>query len=232
MSKQLKKSNQTDIDKFLVHAEQTKELSRQNKQLSHILFALDATASRQATWDTASHYQAEMFEVLKETKLAVQLAYYRGHNQFFSTPWLQNSMALKQEMLRVQCLGGHTQILKVLQHAVTQHSNRSLHAVIFIGDALEEPVQPLFNLAGQLKLYNVPVFMFQEGYDPVIKQAFTQIAKLSGGAFAQFDAQSADQLKILLAAVSLYARGGKRALTQLTPQQQKHISGLIEQLKD
>ncbi len=232
MSKQLKKSNQTEIEQFLVQAEQTQELTKQGKQIPHILFALDATASRQATWDIASHHQAEMFDVLKNEKLAVQLAYYRGHNQFSTSSWLQNGDALKEEMLRVHCLAGLTQIHHVLHHAVSQCAKVSLKAVIFIGDALEEPIQPLYDLSGQLQLYRVPIFMFQEGHDPLVKQAYKQMAKLSGGAFAQFDAQSAERLKLLLAAVSLYARGGKNAFKQLTPQQQKRIGGLIEQLRD
>src|SRR3546814_14318640 len=44
-----------------------------------LIFAMDATASREPTWDRASHLQAEMF---KETEalggLDVQLIYYRG----------------------------------------------------------------------------------------------------------------------------------------------------------
>ena len=41
---------------------------------------------------------------------------------------------------------------------------------------------------------------------------FEQIASLSGGAYCQFDSGSAKTLRDLLAAVAVYAVGGRRAL--------------------
>ena len=47
-----------------------------------VIFALDATASRQPTWDTACMLQAEMFrETATIGGLDVQLVYYRGESE-------------------------------------------------------------------------------------------------------------------------------------------------------
>ena len=98
--------------------------------------------------------------------------------------------------------------------------------MVFVGDALEEDVDKLGELAGQLGLLGVPCFMFHEGGDPIARRAFQQIAQLSGGAFCPFDAGSARQLKELLAAVAVFAAGGRRALADYS----KRTGGLVRQL--
>ena len=55
-----------------------------------LLFGMDATASREPTWDRACHIQGEMFrETAALGGLDIQLAYYRGFQQFETTGWLQ-----------------------------------------------------------------------------------------------------------------------------------------------
>src|SRR5262245_21585586 len=64
-----------------------------------LLFGLDATASRQPTWDRACHIQAEMFTAAAELGgLDIQLAYYRGFGEFKATPWLSDSKTLQRLM--------------------------------------------------------------------------------------------------------------------------------------
>jgi len=67
-------------------------------------------------------------------------------------------------------------------------------------------------VAGELGLLGVPAFMFHEGEDAQAERAFRHIAKLSGGAYAHFDAGSAEALKRLLMAVAVFAAGGRVAL--------------------
>ena len=48
-----------------------------------LLFGMDATASREPTWDRACRIQGEMFaETAALGGLAIQLAYYRGFGEF------------------------------------------------------------------------------------------------------------------------------------------------------
>ena len=122
--------------------------------------------------------------------------------------------------------GGHTQIEKVLKHAIRETRQTKLNALVFVGDCVEENVDKLCQLAGQLKLLGVPVFLFHEGNDKIAESAFRQIAQLSGGAYCAFDASSAQQLKELLAAVAIYAAGGKTALADFS----KGAGSLVEQL--
>jgi hypothetical protein len=193
-----------------------------------LLFAIDATASRQPTWDRACQLQGEMFMAVKDVGgLAVSLAYYRGYNEFAATPFLTNADDLARRMTGVSCLGGQTQILRTLKHALAETQREKVNALVFIGDAIEEDVDPVCHVAGELGLRGTPVFCFQEGGNPVAANAFRQVAKLSGGAWAPFDAASAGALRDLLRAVAVFAAGGRQALARLTSAGARGIAGQL-----
>jgi hypothetical protein len=178
-----------------------------------LIFALDATASREPTWDRACRIQGEMFEATAALGgLDVKLVYYRGFAECKASRWMANAADLHRVMRGVSCVGGQTQIERVLSHALDETKRGRVNALVFVGDAMEEDVDRLCRLAGELGLNGLPAFMFQEGGNPAASSAFRQIAKLSRGAYLRFDAASADRLKELLAAVAVYAAGGYRAL--------------------
>lgn len=210
--KLVKRSSRSEIDAFL-HKVATTPVQKPAGRTGRLIFAMDATASREPTWDQACHIQAQMFEETAALGgLAIQLCYYRGFREFHASDWLSNKTDLQNRMLAVRCLGGHTQIRKVLQHAIAETRQAKVDAVVFVGDCLEEDVDELCHLAGELGLHNVPVFLFQEGDYAVATRAFKQIARLTKGAYCPFDAGSAQQLRDLLSAVAVYAAGGRRAL--------------------
>ncbi|MGQ0676251.1 MAG: VWA domain-containing protein, partial [Rhodospirillales bacterium] len=178
-----------------------------------LIVALDATASREPTWDRACQIQAEMFQVTAALGgLDVQLAYYRGLGDFDASPWVADAAGLAQRMAAVRCLGGQTQIVRVLGHALGETAARKVNALVFVGDCMEEDIDALSRAAGALGLKGVPCFMFQEGDDPVAERAFQQVAKLTGGAWCRFDAGSAAQQRELLRADAVFAAGGRAAL--------------------
>lgn len=193
-----------------------------------LLFAVDATASRQPTWDVACTLQSEMFLATRDLGgLAVSLAYYRGFREFAATPFLTDTTELARRMGMVQCLGGQTQIDRMLGHALEETKREPIQAMVFVGDAVEEDVDPLCHLAGELGLRGTPVFVFHEGQDAVAGNAFRQIAKVSGGAYAPFDRASAGALRDLLRAVAVFAAGGRRALASLPGPAAQRIAGQL-----
>jgi hypothetical protein len=225
-----KESSRSEVDAFLRKVAST-SIVKSSTQLGRLIFALDATASRGPTWDHACHVQAEMFE---ETAglggLAIQLCYYRGFNEFRATDWLTNTADLQDRMAAVRCLGGHTQISQVLQHASKETQRKKVNALVFVGDCMEEDVDELCRLAGELGIHNVPVFLFHEGNDPGAERAFKQIARLTKGAYCPFDAGSAQQLRDLLSAVAVYAAGGHRALENFSKAQAEKVKLLTRQI--
>lgn len=197
-----------------------------------LLFAIDATASRQPTWDRASHLQHEMFEEAAAIGgLELQVAFFRGFGEFRATRWTTDSKALIRPMSRVFCLGGHTQIEKVLKHALRETKKERISALVYVGDCMEEDADTLCHLAGQLGMLKVPAFVFQEGYDRTAETCFRQMAKLSGGAYCRFDSASATTLRTLLRAVAAYAAGGRKALSDYNRKAGGEATLLLEQIR-
>ena len=223
-------SSKAAIDAFVDQLRSTPAL-KSGQQRGRLMFALDATASREPTWDRACRIQGEMFsETAALGGLDIQLCYYRGFGEFEASPWLSSADSLLQRMTSVSCRGGQTQIEKVLRQAITQHKNRKVQALVFVGDCMEEGVDSLCHLAGQLGLLGLPVFMFHEGDDADAQRAFREIARLTRGAYCAFDASSAGQLRDLLSAVAVYAAGGQKALQDFTRGRDAVVHQLTRQL--
>ena len=182
-----------------------------------LVFALDATMSRQPLWDMACALQADMFrEAASLGSLDIRLVYYRGLNECRATGWISDRAQLSKLMGKIYCRGGNTQIGKVLSEARREAVASGVRAVVFVGDAMEEGVDELCAKAGELGLLKVPVFMFQEGHDETAERAFREIARLTGGAWCRFDPGAAAQLRDLLRAAAAYAAGGREALQRLS----------------
>ena len=226
------KSSRTAIDAFLNKVAET-PLRKTGSHRGRLIFALDATASREPTWDQASHIQAQMFaQTAALGGLDIQLCYYRGYGEFSSSPWLSNSKTLLKRMTSVYCLGGRTQIEKVLEHALQETVEKKVDALVFIGDCMEENVDRLCELAGKLGIHGVPCFIFHEGLELLAERAFKQIARLTKGAYCRFDSSSAQQLKDLLSAVTIYATGGRHALEHFSSTRGESVKKLTKQLID
>jgi len=225
------KSSSAAIDAFVKRVRST-PVAKSGQQRGRLMFAMDATASREPSWDRACRIQGEMFsETSTLGGLDIQLCYYRGYDEFEASPWLSCADALLQRMTGVTCRGGYTQIEKVLRQAIEQHGQKRIQALVFVGDCMEEDVDRLCHLAGQLGLLGLPVFMFHEGSDPVAQRAFKEIARLTSGAFCAFDASSAGQLRDLLSAVAVYAAGGQKALQNFTKGRNQVVQQLTRQLE-
>ena len=210
-------AKRSEIENFLSKVKATPPAVSDGQ--GRLLFGLDATMSRQPLWDQATQLHAEMFRAsAKSGELQVQLAYFRGLFEFYSSEWVGDPQQLVREMTAIHCQAGRTQLGRLLQHILQEGRKHKVNAAIFIGDALEEEASALYKLAGQLGLLKIPLFIFQEGYDPEVQHVFNRIAQLSGGACCRFDEGSVDQLRLLLGAVTSFAKGGFRGLTHYAEQ--------------
>lgn len=219
-------SSETDIDRFLQDV-RSRRPTGPNAATGRLIFAMDATASRQPSWDRACSLQGDMFSATASIGgLAVQLVFYRGYKECKASKWTTNALALARIMGSVACMGGQTQVGRVLAHTLKEHKKAKVDALVFVGDCFEENIDTVCHQAGELGVNGVPAFVFQEGYDPAGMTAFKEIARLTGGAHCPFDAGSAKQLRELLAAVAIYATGGKQAMLDYG----KHKGGVVQQL--
>ena len=215
-------------------------LDKMRRSRGRLIFALDATGSREPTWDMAAQLQAQMFEeAARIGGLDVQLLYYRGDEVRHSS-WLSDAHELVNRMRTIRCMAGATKIARVLRHIRTEHEREKIAAAIFIGDAVEEHPRELYDAAADL---GVPVFMFQEGNGEVVylnqrgepagerqtvEQVFREIARLSGGAYGKFDAGAAKQLAELLRAVAAFAVGGIAALADQRTDSARKLLGQMK----
>jgi hypothetical protein len=224
-------SARSEIDAFVARA-RTLAPTLEAGQRGRLIFALDATMSRQPTWDTACKLQNDM---LLETQaiggLDVQLIYFRGMGECRASRWVSEPKALAALMTQIDCRGGHTQIRKVLSHARRETENAKVQALVYVGDAMEEAIDELCARAGELALHGVPAFMFQEGDDLDVEKAYREIARLSRGAYCRFNAGAAHELGELLRAVAAYAAGGIKALSDLSGRHNASAARLLEQMK-
>jgi hypothetical protein len=224
-------SSDADVAAFIAKMKSVTPVATGDR--GRLMFAMDATMSRAPTWDLALSLQGEMFAAVKEVGgLDVQLLYFRGTSECRASKWVSDPEALARLMRSVTCEGGLTQIGKVLSHALDESRRRKVHALVYVGDSMEENVDALCARAGELALLGVPVFLFQEGTDETAARAYKEIARLTKGAYCRFDRGSARQLRDLLTAVAVYAAGGRKALLALGERQNGQGARLLlEQLK-
>jgi hypothetical protein len=207
-----------------------------------LVFAIDATASRESTWDMAAQLQARMFkEAAKIGGLDVQLVYYRGTDEVRHSSWFTDAHELVKRMSAIRCMAGETKIRRVLQHIRAEHTREKVSAAIFVGDAVEEVSEELYDAAVGLP----PVFWFQEGdgfalyldqrsgaivdHPPQkVEPIFRRLAELTDGAWARFDAGAAARLGELLQAVAAFAVGGITALADLRTDSARKLLGQLK----
>ncbi|MET0278002.1 MAG: VWA domain-containing protein [Pseudorhodoplanes sp.] len=223
-------SARPEIDAFLAKV-RSMPSSVAPGQRGRLVFALDATMSRQPTWDAACRLQADMFQEAGSIGgLDVQLVYFRGLAECRASGWVAQPQKLASLMERIDCRGGHTQIGKVLTHAKRESEQKRVQAMVYVGDAMEEAIDDLCAKAGELGLLGVPVFMFQEGHDAIAEQAYREIARLTRGAYGRFAPGAAKELAELLRAAAAYAAGGMKALSDLSARRHGGAQKLLSQM--
>jgi hypothetical protein len=224
-------ATRAEIDAFIAKVKGLAPTTERGRR-GRLIFALDATMSRQPLWDTACRLQADMFrEAAAIGGLDVQLVYYRGLAECRASRWVSQAERLAGLMECIDCRGGHTQIGKVIAHAKRETQATKVQALVFVGDAMEEKLDDLCHAAGELGLLGTPAFMFQEGDDPIAQGAFREIARLTRGAYCRFDPGAAHQLAELLRAAAAYAAGGMRALADLSARRDAGAIKLLEQMR-
>ncbi|MBX3454064.1 VWA domain-containing protein [Ferrovibrio sp.] len=222
----------SEVAAFLRQVAVAPKPSAQGSGRGRLIFAMDATASRQATWTEAQQVQAEMFKAVAGIGgLDIQLVFFRGLGECRASDWVSRAPDLLRLMRQVQCVGGHTQIERVLRHTLAEARESRVNALVYVGDCLEESPDDIAVRAGELAMLGVPIFAFQEGEEPRARACFQEMARLTRGAYCSFDRSSAAMLAQLLSAVAVYAAGGHRALADYAERAGPEVRLLSRQMK-
>ncbi|MBB4210678.1 VWA domain-containing protein [Rhodothalassium salexigens] len=197
-----------------------------------LVFALDATMSRQPTWDRACQIQGDLFaETDAIGGLDVKLIFFRGMGECKASRWAADGATLSAWMTRVAVRGGPTQIGRVLDRVDREARDAPVDAVVYVGDCCEEDPDRLCAKAARLAARGTPLFMFHEGGNPLAGQVFRELARLTGGGYAPFDPSSPAQLRSLLRAAAVYAAGGVTALSDRAGGYGADAVKLLEQIR-
>ncbi|MFD2855751.1 hypothetical protein ACFSZS_14610 [Seohaeicola zhoushanensis] len=177
----------------------------------HIGMIIDATGSREHSWEQAQTAQLRMFKDLAGLK-ALQLRLLEfGGGKLSDYGWQSDALQVAKKMAAVRCRQGLTQFIPALEAFAKDETKAD--ALILIGDAFEECSTAVLMPSWNLRDRGTRVFCFHEGDDPVARSAFNAIAETTGGRSIKLG----DQLPLadLCSGAALLAAGGKDALKRL-----------------
>jgi hypothetical protein len=182
---------------------------------SKLVFSVDCTASRAATWTAAQKLQSKMLRD-HAGDLMLKLVFFRG-DELRESAWTSDANRLATSMSKLECITGITQIARILRLAIREHETAGpIQALIFIGDACEEFEDELAGLASELGRHRLPAFVFQEGGDPVAERVLKLIAERSGGKYFRFNSKDVAGLAKQLGAVATFAVTGDASVLAIT----------------
>lgn len=205
----------TNLTSFIDAATQHVEAASPRARL---VFALDATGSRQPTWERAKILQADMLRTASELgTLDISVGFFREVDDCQFTDFISDPDELAGIMAEVRTRAGSTQIQTVMDETLTRHYEKPIAALVFVGDTIEETRANLFARAQAMGTASpkLPMFIFHEttsDTSPSDETNFRKMAEMSGGAYAKFSEGSIAILKDLLESVAAYATGGLAAL--------------------
>jgi hypothetical protein len=178
-----------------------------------LIFAVDATASREPAWAAARQMTDALVKALPG-QLDVALAVHGGSRVHTFTAFSNDANALRDRAAGVVCEAGLTRLLPILSAALKRPGVR---VVIYIGDVFEENVIQGRRLADAMGAQGTRLIVLHDTADPGARrdaEVFWDLAKRTGGCVLPFDTSSSGRLRDLLSAVAVYAVGGEKLLRE------------------
>ena len=191
-----------------------------------LVFAVDATASREPAWAVARQVTDALVKALPG-ELDVALAVHGGSRVHMFTEFTNDANTLRDRAAGVECAAGLTRLLPILSTGLKRPSVR---VVIYIGDVFEENVAHGRSLADAMGAQGTKLIVLHDTTDPAARrdaEVFWDLAKRTGGCVLPFDAGASDRLRNLLSAIAVYAVGGEKLLWE----QRDHLPGAVALLE-
>lgn len=183
---------------------------------------IDATASRQHSWEAAKKIQRKLFaRVSGNDRMLLRLVVMRGYRAE-DHGWQSDSEALGRKIDRLSVEGGDTRIERSLRAFVRDPQGYKPAALILIGDCCEERTDDVLDAARDLARNGIRVYAFHENAlgsgerrrnSEAAEGLFRKVAQITGGAFAKFGENM--PLEDLCEAVAVYCAGGDQAIKAL-----------------
>jgi hypothetical protein len=178
-----------------------------------LVFAVDATASREPAWAAARQVTDALVQALPG-ELDVALAVHGGSRVHTFTAFTNDARTLRDRAAGVTCQAGMTRLLPILAASLKQQSVR---VVIYIGDVFEESLAHGRDLADAMGTRGTKLIVLHDTSDSGARrdaEIFWDLAKRTGGCVLPFDASAPGRLRDILSAVAVYAVGGEKLLRE------------------
>jgi hypothetical protein len=178
-----------------------------------LVFAVDATASREPAWATARQVTDALVKALPG-ELDVALAVHGGSRVHTFTEFTTDANTLRDRAAGIACKAGLTRLLPILSAGLERPAVR---VVIYIGDVFEESLAQGRRLADAMGAKGTKLIVLHDTADPAARrdaEVFWDLAKRTGGCVLPFDASTSGRLRDLLSALAVYAVGGEKLLRE------------------
>ena len=176
-----------------------------------LIFAVDATASREPAWTAARQVTDVLVKALPGA-LDVALAVHGGSRVHTFTGFTSDANTLRDRAAGVSCVAGMTRLLPILSASL---KHPSVRVVIYIGDVFEENLLRGRQIADAMGAQGTRLIVLHDTADPAARrdaEIFWDLAKRTGGCVLPFDAAASARLRDILSAVAVYAVGGEKLL--------------------
>lgn len=193
--------------------------AKADRQRVRIGFIVDATGSREKSWEQAQTVQGRMFQSVADLgRVSIRLVHFGG-GELIDHGWSADTHELAAHMAAVRCRTGGTQILQALRAFLGDTDQAD--AIILVGDAFEEDAHDAERLALSLRAAGIKVFSFFEGDLRQAQEVFRKLAEITGGRFAMLG----DDLPLgdLCEGVALLAAGGEKAVRRLKNERARRL---------
>jgi hypothetical protein len=193
----------------LGHAEPPAEIGTPGRP--RLVFAVDATASREPAWAAARQVTDALVKALPGA-LDVALAVHGGSRVHTFTAFTNDANTLRDRAAGVACEAGLTRLLPILSASLKRPA---VQVVVYIGDVFEESMVQGRRLADAMGAQDTKLIVLHDTADPAARrdaEVFWDLAKRTGGCVLPFDASASGRLRDLLSAVAVYAVGGEQLL--------------------
>ena len=189
----------------------TTESVRAMPGTGRLVFAVDATSSRQKAWEAAKRLTDDVLGALPG-ELDVALAVHGGDRVHTFTEFTSDAAELRGMAAGVRCIAGYTRLVEILRRVAAM--SEDVAVVVYIGDVFEESRRDARQIAVDLAQRGTRVIILHDtgSRDTDDGKAFAELAKLTGGAVLPFDASALERLGQLLEAVAVLAVGGTEML--------------------
>jgi len=195
-------------------ATQSATQSARSAPRPRLVFAVDATESREATWRAAKQLTDVLLAALPG-ELDVALAVHGGNRLHTFTKFTSDAGALRNRAASVRCEMGYTRLLDILARVL---ETEGVSVVCYVGDAYEESARRGYKLAESLKARGIRLIVLFDGagwsdLDSHAAKVLAEMARRTGGALLPFDITALPKLRDLLEAVAVLAVGDVPLLT-------------------